>query len=175
MIRTRANDVAGLGQQSLHDAAEIHSLTAALPTPKSRPLLQPGEEALSLPPPGPGPDPKLQMLSQSIGAPLSFDNPVWRGNPLPPLRGLQKLLLEQALAQPPEARATYLDAIRIVEQAVQMRLRWQQMRRSDGEPERALQLAQGDEDAREQEEHGDGGGADGGHRPGVGAHRRHAA
>jgi hypothetical protein len=175
VIKTRLNDAAGIGLHGLADAGEIHSLAPTLPTPKSRPLLHPGEEAVSLPPPALGADPKLVMLAQAVGPALSFDNPVWRGNPVPSLRGLQKLLIEQALKHPQEERGPGLRAVQVVEQAVQLRLRWQHMRRSDAEPDRARQLAGGSDDETEQEWDGDGRGAERGDRPGVGPHRRDAA
>ncbi|WP_051293508.1 hypothetical protein [Pseudoduganella violaceinigra] len=147
MINTRLNDAASLGLHGLADAGEIHSLAPTLPTPKTRPLLHPAEEALSLPPPALGTDPKLMMLGQAVGPALSFDNPVWRGNPVPALRGLQKMLIDQALNHPLEERGPSLRAVKVVERAVQLRLRWQQMRRSDAEPDRALQAEGGRDEA----------------------------
>jgi len=141
VISTRLSDAAGAGLHGLADPGEIHSLVPTLPTPKTRPLLHPAEEALSLPPPAPGADPKLLTLGLAVGRSLSFDNPVWRGNPVPVLRGLQKMLIDHALKRPQDERGACLRAVQVVEQAVLMRLRWQQMRRSDAEPDRALQLA----------------------------------
>ena len=146
MINTRLNDAASLGLHGLADAGEIHSLAPSLQSVTSRPLLLPAEEALSLPPPVLSADPKLEMLAQAVGPELSFDNPVWRGNPLPSLRGLQKMLIDQALKRPLEEREPALRAVQVVETAVQLRLRWQQMRRSDAEPDRALQTAGGGQD-----------------------------
>jgi hypothetical protein len=125
------------------DGAEIHSLHEAELAPVSRSLLKPSEEARSLPP-----STELQNavapLTEILGARLTTDSPAWSGDPVPAMRLLQKTLVAASLLLEDGRRADLMSAIELVEQAVQMRLRWQQMRRSDAEapiepePEEAL-------------------------------------
>jgi hypothetical protein len=130
MIRTTR----GVGSPGLDGAefAEIHSRQAELLAPKSREALRPGEEALSLPPPELA-DPKMALLSRALGTAITSDNPVWRGNPVPRLRALQKALIAHSLTRAREDRRIGLDAVRVLERDIRLRLRWQQMARSDSE------------------------------------------
>ena len=130
MIRTTR----GVGNAGLDAAefAEIHTLQAELLAPKSRAALQPGEEALSLPPPELT-DPKMELLCRALGSALTTDNPVWRGNPVPRLRALQKALIAHSLTRDRDDRRVGLDAVRVLERGIRLRLRWQQMARSDSE------------------------------------------
>jgi len=146
MIRTTR----GVGSAALDatEFAEIHSLQAELLAPKSRAALQPGEEALSLPPPD-LPDPKMELLSRTLGAAVTTDNPVWRGNPVPHLRALQKALIAHSLTLAKEDRRIGLDAVRVLERDIRLRLRWQQMARSDSEPALEVQPVKEQEHAAE--------------------------
>ena len=114
------------------ESGEIHSVQAAELAPKSRLLLNPSEEALSLPPPAELPN-AVAPLTKLIGARLTIDNPAWSGDPVPAMRLLQKTLVATSLALDEGERGPLLRAIELVEQAVRMRLRWQQMRRSEAE------------------------------------------
>lgn len=70
-------------------------------------------------------------ITQQLGPSLTFANPVWSGDPVPGMRSLQKKLIEHSLALPPEERSTCLQAISVVEGAVRLRLRLQQMSMDD--------------------------------------------
>ena len=95
-------------------------------------MLRPEEEVLSLAP-GESPDPKLVLLGRMLDPALTADNPLWRDDPVPALRALQKMLIAHALTLPSDARDATLAALRVVEHAVRLRLRWQQMQRSAAE------------------------------------------
>lgn len=124
----------GVGSLAGLDPAEYGAIHSVPSTPllKARPDLLPAEEALSLPPPEPK-DPKIALLNRALGAALTVDNPVWSGDPVPQLRALQKLLIADSLTRPQHERGAALGALKVVEQAVRLRLRWQQMRRSAAE------------------------------------------
>lgn len=130
MIRT-TRGVGGAGLDAA-EFAEIHSLQTELLAPKSRATLQPAEEALSLPPPELA-DPKMSLLGRALGSFVTTENPVWRGNPVPCLRALQKALIAHSLTLAKEDRRAGLDAVRVLERDIRLRLRWQQMSRSDSE------------------------------------------
>lgn len=70
----------------------------------------------------------LGMLTRFIGEGLTVASPAWGGDPVPVMRGLQKILVECSLALSEPERAPCLAAISVVEDAVQWRLRLQQMR-----------------------------------------------
>ena len=115
------------------ELAEIHSVGNANPILKARPDLLPGEEEASLPPLEVQSDPTLVSLKQLLGERLTSGNAAWSGDPIPRMRALQKKLIEHSLTLEQADRMPCMDAIRVVELAVQWRLRWQQMRRSDVE------------------------------------------
>jgi hypothetical protein len=73
----------------------------------------------------------MEPITQHLGNALTIANPVWTGNPVPDMRALQKKLIEYSLAVSPEERGPCLQAITVVEGAVRMRLRLQQMRMDD--------------------------------------------
>lgn len=127
------------------EQGDIHSVQGAELAPKSRLLLNPHEAALSLPPPAELPN-AVEPLTGILGASLTIDNPAWSGDPVPGMRLLQKRLVEASLRMAEECRPDLLHAIALVEKAVQMRLRWQQMRRSEAE---SATLADGGEPACE--------------------------
>ena len=116
------------------ELAEIHSVDTVAPLPKSRPLLSEEEEAISLPALEAPVDPLQRALKGFLGPMLTSDNPVWRGDPVPSMRSLQRMMVEHSLglAEGP-ARQPMMAALRQVEKAVQMRLRWLQMKRSETE------------------------------------------
>ena len=128
----RSNGSVGPAGPDAAEFAEIHSLQAELLAPKSRATLQPGEEALSLPAQELA-DPKMALLSRALGSAVTTDNPVWRGNPVPGLRALQKALITHSLTRAKDDRRIGLDAVRILERSIRLRLRLQQMARSDSE------------------------------------------
>lgn len=125
----------GIGRQLPVDPgelAEIHSTEALTALQKSRPLLSNEEEAASLPALELPVDPLQRTLTELLGPTLTSDNPVWRGDPVPSLRGLQRLLVAHSLTLPEgAARAPLMDALRQVELAVRMRLRWLQMKHAE--------------------------------------------
>lgn len=89
--------------------------------------LSPWEESASLPPPHPAAQETLAPLTRFLGAALTVANPAWSRDPLPGLRALQKRLVDHSLALDPAERGESLDAILVVENAVRLRLRLQQM------------------------------------------------
>ncbi|MBP0597321.1 hypothetical protein J8I26_04345 [Herbaspirillum sp. LeCh32-8] len=116
------------------ELAEIHSAGALAPQQKSRPLLSDEEEAASLPALELPVDPLQRVLTDFLGAKLTSDNPVWRGDPVASMRGLQRLLVEHSLSLPEgAARQPLMEALRQVEAAVRMRLRWLQMKHSEAQ------------------------------------------
>jgi len=126
-IKVRSGAPVGLDPSEF---AEIYSLQKTPATLRPREALQPEEEALSLPPPEPA-DPKISLLNRALGARLTTDNPLWSGNPVPHLRALQKSLIAHSLTLQQAQRRPCLDALTVVERAILLRLRWQQMRRSE--------------------------------------------
>lgn len=117
----------------LGEAAEIHSVAESGAITRARPELLPGEAEASLPAQEAPRDPALAIAARVLGARLSSDSAAWRGDPVPLMRSLQKMLVGHSLTLPEDRRAPALGAIRAVELAVRWRLRWQQMRRSDAE------------------------------------------
>lgn len=73
----------------------------------------------------------VAALTRFLGPMLTAANPLWSGDPLPRLRSLQKSLLSHSMGLPQASRASVMDAISVVERAVQLSLRWQQMRSSE--------------------------------------------
>lgn len=127
--------ITGVGRTGAAEHIETGDILSLPETPlelKSRLVLKPDEVELSLPPPTEPPN-SVAPLTHILGAKLTIDNPVWSGDPIPGMRMLQKTLVATSLQQPEGDRADLLVAIELVEKAVQMRLRWQQMRRSDAE------------------------------------------
>lgn len=127
------------------DVADIYSIPDQLTVHKARPQLRPEEELVSLPPPR-EPDSQIEALNRFLGPRLTVDNPVWRGDPVMSLRSLQKLLIEHSLALPENERPECLAALSLVERAVQLRLRWNQMQRSDAESNDGQEGERKDED-----------------------------
>jgi hypothetical protein len=106
---------------------------------RGRPDLLPEEAALSLPDPDNVPPLMIRVLNRMLGPKVTIDNPIWSGDPVPKFRSLQKMLVERSLALPDDDRSECLEAISLVERAVQLRLRWLQMRRSDTEVDGATE------------------------------------
>lgn len=132
MIHTGAVD-ARTRLAELEEAGEIHSLAELPAISRSRPALLPAEEEVSLPALETPRDPVLASLARILGERLTSDNLAWRGDPVPTMRGLQKLLVGHSLTLPESRREPAMRAIRIVELAVRWRLRWLQMKRSEAE------------------------------------------
>lgn len=97
-----------------------------------REQLLPGEEAASLPPLPVAQGPVVP-LTRFLGPLLTVGNPAWSGDPVPRMRALQKALVECSLALKEDDRSELMSAIKVVESAVQLRLRLQQMRMSEAE------------------------------------------
>lgn len=133
MNTMRAPGRAGHRPIDLSEFGEIQNLpetTAAELRPLS--LLQSEEADASIPDSGIGAR-EFEPLTKILGSRLTWGNPVWSGDPIPRLRALQKKLVEHSLMLEEGDRRDCLDAISLVEVAVQLRLRWLQMRRSDAE------------------------------------------
>lgn len=97
-----------------------------------RAQLLPGEEAASLPPIQVAQGPVVS-LTRFLGPLLTVANPAWSGDPVPRMRSLQKSLVERSLELKEGDRSELMEAINVVECAVQLRLRLQQMRMSEAE------------------------------------------
>lgn len=115
------------------EAGEIRAVREAARTDRAAPVALADDDEFSLPGLAAERDPVLLMLGHVLGARLSTDNLAWRGDPVPLMRSLQKMLVAHSLTLAAEARAPALEAIRAVELAVRWRLRWLQMRRSEAE------------------------------------------
>ncbi|HJV73230.1 MAG TPA: hypothetical protein VJ654_03335 [Noviherbaspirillum sp.] len=117
------------------DVADIPNAgDQSLSHPVLRELLSPEQQALSLPQQDAS-RPMVAPLTRHLGPQLTVANPVWIGDPVPRLRGLQKLLIEHSLATPESDRPEFMAAISVVERAVQLRLRLQQMHMNELEPD----------------------------------------
>jgi hypothetical protein len=120
------------------DVGEIHTLPQeSLARPVVRLDLLPEEERASLPQQFATADSTIEPLNRFLGPALTFANPVWTGDPVPRLRGLQKKLVEHSLTLDQSDRSECMAAISVVETAVQLRLRLQQMRMTEEEAESA--------------------------------------
>jgi hypothetical protein len=101
------------------------------PQPRRREVmrsdLQPWQQAVSLAPPPDTAAATLAPLTRYLGPALTVASPAWSRKPLPALRALQRKLVEYSLTLPAGERGACMDAIRVVEGAVQLRLRWEQM------------------------------------------------
>jgi hypothetical protein len=95
--------------------------------PLKRTDLSPWEESASLAPPAPPSEETLAPLTRFLGAALTVASPAWSRDPLPGLRALQRRLVDHSLALDQSERADSMDAILVVEDAVRLRLRLQQM------------------------------------------------
>jgi hypothetical protein len=112
------------------DIAEIRDLSQPKPvTPVSRTSLAPMDEAASVPNPGHWAAPSgISPLTRYLGPMLTVASPAWAGDPVPRMRSLQKKLVEHSLTLESAERPACLAAISVVETAVRLRLRLQQMR-----------------------------------------------
>ena len=111
------------------DAAEVGLLQLA---PAEAKLSMPSDQRIS----GGG---QLAALTRFIGEALTVASPAWSGDPVPAMRSLQKKLVAHSLTLNEKDRAPCLAAIAVVEDAVQWRLRLQQMRMNDVERDIELQ------------------------------------
>lgn len=127
----RINGAPGAGQLDVGELGEIQTIVRETLVPKALPMLGEEEAAASMPPPEDTIDRKIMLLNRAIGEKLTVNNPVWTGDPILRMRALQKRLIAYSLTLEEQDRQSCMDAIRVVEHNVQLRLRWQQMRRSD--------------------------------------------
>ena len=74
-------------------------------------------------PAGPGSPGLAEELAGALGLGLTRNNPVWGAHALEKLRGLQHVLMRQAFGLPPEQRTLLLQAVKVLEVAVALRLR----------------------------------------------------
>lgn len=115
------------------EAGKIGGLADAAPLAKAPPPAAPVESEAALPYDPAERDPVLLMVGGVLGERLTTDNLAWRGDPVPVMRSLQKMLVAHSLTLPEDGREPAMAAIRTVELAVRWRLRWMQMRRSEAE------------------------------------------
>lgn len=122
-----------IGENLSSDGGEIISYPEA-PVNKVilRESLSPAEVAVSLPPSA-SPESPIAVLTKFFGPVLTVANPAWGGEPIPRMRALQKKIIEYSLTQDEGDRKECMEAISLVERAVQLRLRYQQMHMSDEE------------------------------------------
>jgi hypothetical protein len=99
----------------------------------SRTALSPEDEEVSLPSMESGGNEAIAPLTRFLGPQLTVANPAWSADPVPQMRALQKKLVEHSLTLAPGDRGECMEALRIVENAVQLRLRFQQMRMTEEE------------------------------------------
>lgn len=99
--------------------------------PRTRLELSPGEEAASLPSAWRAYGISFQSLNEYLGPLLTVANPVWGSEALVRMRSLQKRLIAHSLALEGDDRPNLMAAISTVEDAVQMRLRLEQMQMAD--------------------------------------------
>ncbi|MFC5474019.1 hypothetical protein [Paraherbaspirillum soli] len=76
-------------------------------------------------------DRPLAPLTDFLGPLLTVANPAWSGDPVPRMRDLQKVLVAHSLTLDRAERGPCLAAISVVEHAVTLRLRLQQLRMSE--------------------------------------------
>lgn len=129
------------GASSPADSVGIYSIPEQFDIPSVSLLqLEPAEARLSMPPERSDSDAgPIGALTRFIGDALTVANPAWSGDPVHTMRGLQKRLLEHSLTLDETQRSPCLAAIAVVEDAVQWRLRLQQMRMNEVEREIELQ------------------------------------
>jgi hypothetical protein len=115
------------------DAGAIHALDRT-ETPESRfgGALSSQAHTASVPTIG-LPSRQLQALTDLLGKNVTVGNVAWTAAALPDMRALQKRLVEHSLKQGKEDRADCLAAILVVEDAVKLRLRLQQMYENEAE------------------------------------------
>jgi hypothetical protein len=114
------------------DVSEITSVVvpvAEVAVYRSR--LLPWEQEASLSSPRDLPDFAIGPVSRFLGPLLTAASPVWSTHAMTRLRSLQKRLIAQSLALPEDDRLDCLEAVSMIEQAVVLRLRLEQMAMMD--------------------------------------------
>lgn len=131
----------GGGAGAPADSVGIYSIPEQFDIPAVGLLqLDPAEARLSMPPAHADSDANpIGALTRFIGAALTVASPAWSGDPVHAMRGLQKRLVEHSLTLDEKQRTPCLAAIAVVEDAVQWRLRLQQMRMNEVEREIEMQ------------------------------------
>ena len=120
----------------LRPAPDIGELGSAqtvggLYVPRTRVELSPGEEAASLPPSWRAYGIPFQSLNEYLGPLMTIANPALGSEALASMRALQKRLIAHSLTREDDERPSLMAAISAVEDAVQMRLRLEQMQMAD--------------------------------------------
>ncbi|SFL98021.1 hypothetical protein [Rugamonas rubra] len=116
------------------DAGEIHNLAAQLaPRQVLGAELAPEQAAVSLAAADAATPGAAAALTRLLGPALTVASAAWCGDPLPAMRALQKRLVEHSLGLAAARRGDCMAAIVVLEQAVRLRLRLQQMRLSEAE------------------------------------------
>ena len=99
--------------------------------PRTRVELSPGEEAASLPPSWRTYGIPFQSLNEYLGPLMTIANPAWGSEALAGMRALQRRLIAHSLTREDDERPSLMAAISAVEDAVQMRLRLEQMQMAE--------------------------------------------
>lgn len=133
MSTSAKNRIRGLDATEFGD---IQNTPDVMPGMKPRAYVRVEEEELSLPPAGLPPR-WVAPLVKIMGGDWTVNNPAWSRNPVTRFRALQKKLVEHSLTLAESERSECLNAISLVERAVQLRLRWLQMERSHAESDLA--------------------------------------
>jgi hypothetical protein len=115
----------GQGDEGYGDIAGPPALDRSQPV--NRTDLAPWEERASLPPALAADAETLAPLTQFLGPALTVANQAWSRDPLPGLRALQRRLVDYSLTLDTAERGDSMAAILVVEDAVRLRLRLQQM------------------------------------------------
>jgi len=139
MINSQTNGIErSPGNPISGDVGEITGSAAppAVP-PIFRSSLQPWEQAVSLSSPSELPDFVITPVSRFLGPLLTVASPVWSSHAMARLRALQKKLIEHSLTLPQDDRLDCLGAVTMIEDAVLLRLRLEQMRMLEEHPENA--------------------------------------
>lgn len=116
----------GVGIYSVAENGEAPPIGLLQLGPAEAKVSMPSEETVG------GKNP-VSVLTKFFGPALTVNSPAWSGDPVHGMRGLQKRLVEHSLSLDEKDRAPCLAAISVVEDAVQWRLRLQQMRMNEVE------------------------------------------
>jgi hypothetical protein len=130
-VKRSGNTGSGIGVHSDGNLGDIHSINLQVGTPVARSDLHDAEAEASLQLPSSAVRRGIEPLTNLLSPTLTVASPAWFGDPIPLMRGLEKKMVEYSLTLPQDERKHIMAAISVVEIAVHLRLRYQQMRMSD--------------------------------------------